>query len=190
MNGRLFTLAAIVLIVALYNYVERRHPTTETATVNTANLPDYTMTRVEITTTGDSGAIHDKIEADELIHYPASDDEWQGRVELSQPRMEIFSQGGDTHWRLEATRGELFGRSRALLRDGVTITAVDPAAEGDAIITTSALEYRFHSQLLESEGAIKLRSPQMNLSAGGLQLDMRRDQITLHHGVHGKYHEP
>ncbi len=146
-------------------------------------LPDYRLSGVRLRVFDANGALHYRLRADRLIHYPAPD-----RSELSMPLLHWYPHPNAVPWVVRAASGEVLDAGGEVRLLGTV--HIDRAAHGTrraVTILTRDLVVWPRRNLAQTAARVTLCSDGTDLSGVGMRADLRRGRVVLLSSVRGTY---
>lgn len=151
-----------------------------------ARLPDYRLTDVRLRVYDADGALHYRLDAARVIHYPDPD-----RAELSAPRLRWYPRPEAVPWRVQSPQGEILDRGEEVRLLGRV--RIDRAAVGDhaavAVRTRDLLVWP-RRDLARTDAPVSLRSGGAQMEGIGMRADLAQDRLLLLSTVRGTYVRP
>jgi len=153
-----------------------------TVSADDARDPGYSATDAEIIQTDADGQPRYRLQAARIEQNPVS-------LETRIEELRIETRTGDANvWRVSAPRGVLSRDSRLIdLEGGVALEGGAPGAAEPLRMHTSALQYDLGSLLVRTNGEVRLTIQGYELSATGLDTNLRTRQVQLRSNVQGRF---
>lgn len=172
-----FIIIATLLSLSLYWFSSWiRHPKAEKKTSSDTIIATY-INDVEVRQFDPSGTLQHKLTAPSITQQNKSP-----LIYIEQPDVWIIQKG---HlWELSGRKG-LYNMEtlRFTIRDDVVIKQ----PENRLVVTTSQLDYDDNTQLISSDETVTIRSPQGNISAKGLSINLDDETIELNQEIKTQY---
>ncbi len=151
-----------------------------------AHLPDYRLAGVRLRVYDADGALHYRLDAARVVHYPDPD-----RAELSAPRLRWYPRPEAVPWRVRAPQGEILDRGEEVRLLGRV--RIDRAAVGDhaavAVRTRDLLVWP-RRNLAQTDAPVRMRSGGAQMEGIGMRVDLAQDRLLLLSTVRGTYVRP
>lgn len=154
-------------------------PKTPAAVAN-RTLPDYRLDQAVVTRYADSGARRYALDADSVIHLPASE-----TSVLRNVRFDYYPDSGPW-WRLRAERGTLANDGNYIALDG-DVRVNQPAAADPMRLATSALEVLLAEHRIRSQAHVTLWQGARETQGIGLRADLKKGTVSLLKDVTSRY---
>lgn len=147
-----------------------------------ARDPGYSATDAEIIQTGADGQTRYRLQAARIEQNPVS-------LETRIEDLRIETRTGNANvWRVSAPRGVLSRDSRQIkLEGGVALAGSTADAAGPLQMRTETLQYDLESARVRTNGEVRLTMQGQELSATGLDANLRTRQVQLRSDVQGRF---
>lgn len=114
-----------------------------------------------------------------------------GGTEVNRPRFEIYRDADTRDWLIEAERGWLStDQELVVLRQNVAAFRAATADQPPVTIHSRDLLYRPQPNLLSSDAAVRMSTPNSWLSGTGMRADLNTHRLRLLWNVRGEYAPP
>ncbi len=152
----------------------------KTPLTNTKNLPDFTATDMTLRQYDEEGFLSASVNAKYMEHYNNTS------TTFTKPSYIIYPKQGDAKWKIDAEIGIFDQQHRVLLKNNVTISAIDPD-EKVRVIKTSYLELNLSTMLITSDEHVEIAGKQFRITGQGLQADFKQQQFELIKDIQAVY---
>ncbi|MCK5639157.1 MAG: LPS export ABC transporter periplasmic protein LptC [Gammaproteobacteria bacterium] len=171
---------AILAVISHWLSQETEQLLVESTTTPTpVRSPDYFMDNFSAVTMNENGITQHRLEAVRLEHY-AQDD----TTELNQPHL-VFYDNSTPLWHITAARGNIKNDTQTIYLEG----KVHLQREGDAPqeLRTENIQIHPKTQYAETDAAVTLTSPQVQLQGVGMRVYLNDERLQLLSHVRGHY---
>lgn len=148
--------------------------------VTDTNLPDFTATDMTQRQFDDEGYLSSMVSAQHMEHFDSN------ITTFDKPSYIIYPKRGDARWKIDADIGIFDQDQRVLLKNNVTITAIDPN-EKIQTIRTSYLELNLDTMIVTSDQLVKIAGKQFQITGQGLQANFNLKQFELIKDIQAVY---
>ncbi|MGE0385705.1 MAG: LPS export ABC transporter periplasmic protein LptC [Gammaproteobacteria bacterium] len=136
--------------------------------------PDYYLEDFLQTSLDERGAIHRRLKASRMVHFPDDDSS-----ELTDPELELHNTG-PRPWKVRAERGWVSSRAEVLVLYGtVEIWRDDADGRRELEVFTRDLRILAKEQYAESDHPTTIRNPTTTTQATGLRADFGARRLEL-----------
>lgn len=148
--------------------------------------PDYIMTNFVTTQTDINGALHYKLAAVEMKHFPDDDS-----TNLQRPRYTQFA-AGKPYTQVEGLRGQVSSDGEKVeLFDNVKVTRQAFADKGEMTVDTDYLNILPDEDIVRTDSPVVIRqAPKTVIYATGMIYEKNQRVLTLLHKVRAHYERP
>lgn len=147
---------------------------------NNKNLPDFTASDMTLRQYDNDGFLSASVKATKMEHYNNSN------TTFTKPSYIIYPNKGSARWKIDAEVGIFDQEDRVLLKNNVTISAIDPN-EKIRVIRTSYLELNLSTMLITSDEKVEIAGKQFRITGQGLQADFKQQQFELIKDIQAVY---
>jgi len=147
---------------------------------NTMNLPDFIASDMTLRQYDEQGFLSASVSATKMEHYNNTS------TTFTKPSYIIYPEQGGARWKIDAEIGIFDQEHRVLLKNNVTISAIDPN-EKIRVIKTTYLELNLNTMLVTSEEQVEILGNQFRITGQGLQADFKQRQFELIKDIQAVY---
>jgi len=147
---------------------------------NNKNLPDFTASDMTLRQYDEQGFLSASVSAVKMEHYNNIS------TTFTKPSYIIYPKQGDARWKIDAEIGIFDQEHRVLLKNNVTISALDPE-EKIRFIKTSHLELNLNTMIIHSDELVEIAGKQFRITGHGLQADFKQQQFELIKDIQAVY---
>ena len=177
-------LGGLVVSATLTGWLLQNQDSYTETSGSSAHGPDMFVNGMRLEVMDTSGALHYRILADTMNHYPGDD-----RIALTQPVMEIFVEDR-LQWYIESERSELDDRGETVnLLGQVRIRRQETDENQEVIVLTRDLVVKPDSHTADTEHRAVIESGQYTIEGVGMHADFTTHRLELDSRVQGRFDE-
>jgi len=154
--------------------------TEEAPTIRSKNLPDFTALDMTLRQYDEQGFLSASVNAEKMEHYR------DATTTFIKPSYIIYPKQGDARWKIDAEIGIFDQEHRVLLKNNVTISALDPE-EKIREIKIAYLELNLSTMLIDSDALVEIAGKQFLITGQGLKADFNQQYFELLKDIQAVY---
>lgn len=183
MNGtRAAILAGLIICATLTGWLLQNQDAYTTTTTSSEHGHDMFARGMDLDVMDAVGALHYRIKADSMYHYPGDD-----HVQLTRPVMDIFRQA-QPQWHIESDSSRLADSGATIkLLGEVHIKRMKTEEDQELVIHTRDLIVKPEKQLAETEHRAVIESGRYMIEGVGMHADFTTNRLELHSRVRGRF---
>lgn len=182
MIWRIFVIAALVIVVAVSLFRDRRPAPDRPTTQAQSPQPGYYMDGARIVETGEDGLPLYRVDAKHIQQNPAD-----SSIELDDLALS-YSTPEARDWTVTAARGFVPPGSKTLQLAGDVRIVGQPAPDTlPAVIRTERLTLDTESNIASTRDRVDIEWGNRRLSTMGLVADLKAEKLQLESAVHGRF---
>lgn len=175
-------LGGLVVSATLTGWLLQNQDSYTETSGSSAHGPDMFVNGMRLEVMDTSGALHYRILADTMNHYPGDD-----RIALTQPVMEIFVEDR-LQWYIESERSELDDTGETVnLLGQVHIRRQETDDNQELVVLTRDLVVKPDSQTADTQHRAIIESGQYTIEGIGMHADFITQQLELDSRVQGRF---
>lgn len=147
---------------------------------NVENLPDFTASNMTLRQYDEQGFLSASVNAQQMAHFN------NANTRFIKPSYVLYPKGGSARWKINADLGIFDQDHRVLLKNNVTISAIDPN-EKIRVIKTSSIALDLNTMLVTGDGAVEIAGKQFRITGQGLQADFKLQHFELIKDIQAVY---
>ena len=180
MNTRQTLLFILLLVVIIGSgwFLDGRHGGLQELSVSRSG-PDSFVSGMHLDIMDTSGQLRYRITADNMVHYPNSD-----QLDLQRPLIDLQQHNGNT-WRISAETGET-ADSGDLIRLLGKVDIRRSGVSGPLQVHTRDLLVKPEQAYATSNSAATITAPGLRVDAIGFEADLDDNTLELHNRVRGR----
>lgn len=181
--GRIFAVIALIGLAALSAWLlETVKSEREPIAKARPHTPDYTLENFTASAMDIRGKLHDRLQAQIMLHYPDDDSS-----ELTKPHIELYRQDAPP-WRVDAEKGWVYSKGElVLLQDDVFIERDAVSKDGPLHIVTRDVRVRPKDKYAETDQPVAILQGTARIDAVGMRAYFQEGRLELLSAVRGKY---